>query len=56
LPYHADTPHISQIVTSRHSGYPDLAISPNVTHHKIRARALNVSQVQIHLGLTRPSY
>jgi hypothetical protein len=38
LPDHADTPRGRQIVTSRH-GQPDLAPSPNVTRHKIRARA-----------------
>jgi hypothetical protein len=38
LPDHAGTPHVRQIVTSRHSK-PDLDLSPTVTHHKIRARA-----------------
>ena len=42
LPDHADTPRDRQIVTSRH-GQPDLAPSPNVTRHKIRARAPRVS-------------
>ena len=44
MPDHADTPRDRQIVTSRH-GQPDLAPSPNVTRHKIRARAIGGERV-----------
>jgi hypothetical protein len=44
LPDHADTPRDRQIVTSRH-GQPDQALSPTVTHHKIRARARKPGQI-----------